>query len=56
MSSVDSQNDPKDVNAIKYLHEIFAIQQKAFLADQSPSIETRIGNLHKLAGMLMSNR
>lgn len=54
MSSADS--DPKDVNAIKYLHEIFAIQSKAFLADQSPSVETRIGYLHKLAGMLMSNR
>lgn len=45
-----------DTAAIADLHRAFAVQQKAFLADQYPSLETRVGNLHKLAGMMMANR
>lgn len=45
-----------DSAAIKYLHETLALQKAAFLNDQSPSVETRISYLHKIAGMLMANR
>lgn len=45
-----------DTAAIADLHRAFAVQQKAFLADQYPSLETRVGNLHKLTGMMMANR
>lgn len=45
-----------DQEQIALLHETFALQSKAFLADQFPSLETRIGYLHKIAGMCMANR
>jgi len=45
-----------DTAAIKRLEESFALQKKAFLKDQSPSLETRMERVGKVAGMMMSHR
>jgi coniferyl-aldehyde dehydrogenase len=45
-----------DGAAIKALHDAFALQKRAFLANPYPSYEERMGNIGALAGMLMGNR
>ncbi|KAL8284025.1 hypothetical protein RQP46_005138 [Phenoliferia psychrophenolica] len=45
-----------DKTAIAELHKAFALQKAAFLKDQYPSAASRQADLHKIAGMMMSNR
>jgi len=45
-----------DEQAIAALHEAFATQRKAFVADPYPSMEERRGHIEALAGMMLSNR
>ncbi|ORY81551.1 aldehyde dehydrogenase [Protomyces lactucae-debilis] len=45
-----------DALAIKELERKLALQKKAFLKDQYPSIDARKENISKIAGMIMSNR
>jgi coniferyl-aldehyde dehydrogenase len=45
-----------DSMAIQEFRDVFDAQRKAFLADTYPSIETRVGNLHKVARMMMAHR
>lgn len=45
-------NDTDDAAAIALLHERFAAQKRAFLADPYPSLETRRANLAKILEMM----
>lgn len=45
-----------DDKAIKDLEEVLALQKKAFLANQCPSIDERKTNIGKIPGMVLSNK
>jgi coniferyl-aldehyde dehydrogenase len=45
-----------DESAIRQLENALAIQKKAFLTNQSPSIEERKTNIGKIPGMVLANR
>ena len=45
-----------DSAAIAELHDVFATQRAAFLADPSPSLAVRQERLMALAGMMLANR
>lgn len=45
-----------DDAAIKQLEDALALQKKAFLKNQHPSIEERKANIGKIPGMVISNR
>ena len=45
-----------DAAAIKQLEAALALQKKAFLKNQYPSIEERKANIGKIPGMVLANR
>ena len=45
-----------DTAAIKQLEAALALQKKAFLKNQYPSIEERKANIGKIPGMVLANR
>ena len=45
-----------DEAAIKQLEAALALQKKAFLKNQSPSVEERKANVGKIPGMVLTNR
>ncbi len=45
-----------DDAAIKQLEDALALQKKAFLKNQYPSIEERKANIGKIPGMVLANR
>ena len=48
--------DTADREAIAALHDAFARQKQAFLADPLPTLDERRAHLEALAGMMMGNR